>query len=258
MNKKEIIEEVFNEICERLEDEPLNPIMYLKFMKKDIIRKLYGKDIGKTLKEKIPKGLYCYSGARAPGSKNYKLCPYYSSLILEDRIGEIEIPFCNYLGRGGFDNYWKNDEPERIEKILGKGVFDKDGFLGLDTLWDQTKMCGINVDIEDKLSKKNKKELEKGNEKIEPEDPDLIYTHEDKTTNNLSLFSFSPFEKRYEKVFQLGNKYEELKNEFKKVKEEIREIGEINEWLVDIEEELDKLGKSIDRIKKRFEYMQSK
>jgi hypothetical protein len=105
----------------------------------------------KKNKKLIPKGLYCYSGSCAPGSKTFKLCPYWSS---KKNRPEQENGYCSYLGKGDW-------EINREKKIVIARVHQKDGsykevkekygpdrpsFFGI--LFDMCKECSVNMDDE--------------------------------------------------------------------------------------------------------------
>lgn len=68
----------------------------------------------------IPKNtLYCYSGSCAPGSKTFKICPYWSNA--DDRPYQ-ENGYCQYLGKG---DYEINREPQtcNVTQSLGNGKY---------------------------------------------------------------------------------------------------------------------------------------
>jgi len=88
----------------------------------------------------IPKGHYCYD--------EFGKCPYNTTMILYDKLGQIKFDYCLFLKQGGMPNGdWKNNEFERIQKLLNlteDELWFDGGLLELDLLFDQCKECGEN------------------------------------------------------------------------------------------------------------------
>jgi hypothetical protein len=88
----------------------------------------------------IPKGHYCSTYIN-----EYKYeCPYWS---FREGHEEYEDGYCAYLGKG---DYELNRERKYVMKrkdgtVIGEGTAFELGELKLSTLFDQVKMCNINM-----------------------------------------------------------------------------------------------------------------
>ena len=93
-------------------------------------------------KDLIPKGMYCDD------------CPYFSHMRLYDKFGKIQFPYCLYLNQGSMPNGgWKKKELGRLSfmlKIDKEKLWDHEGLLGADLLWDGCKECGVNNEIDER------------------------------------------------------------------------------------------------------------
>lgn len=93
-------------------------------------------------KEPIPTGIYCYSGSCAPGSKTFKICPYWEKM--DDRP-EQENGYCKYLRKGDWEINREeqtiietsHDEDNTEVKREIKCGPDNPSFMSL--LWDMCK-----------------------------------------------------------------------------------------------------------------------
>jgi hypothetical protein len=95
-----------------------------------------------AFKKLIPHGCYCYSGSCRPGSKTFKICPFWSK-----REGKIdqESGYCAYLGKGDWDlNKTKTFRQEKNGKMVGKWRTANEIGIPGGLLWDQVKECGVN------------------------------------------------------------------------------------------------------------------
>lgn len=96
----------------------------------------------------IPIGHYCYrrdifyDGSKLkPGQIAIVTCPYSTY----KNINGIDVPYCAYLERLGWDNKFTEMDMKKLVQHFGSedAVFDK---LNLDLLWDSCKECGENYD----------------------------------------------------------------------------------------------------------------
>lgn len=100
----------------------------------------------------IPKGLYCYKyRQRRDGEPELEedgkpilyieSCPHWTSKM----VGGVEMPWCSYLNRGGWDNReYSEDEIKSIRDSF-QTIQEEDEALGLFLLWDGCKECGENL-----------------------------------------------------------------------------------------------------------------
>jgi hypothetical protein len=93
-------------------------------------------------KFRIPRGSYCYSGSRAPGSKKYRPCPYWKRR--EDWPDQAD-GYCSFLGYGDMDT--NNDDTVVFTDVkTGKEIPASEMPFYVGILWDQVKECGIKDD----------------------------------------------------------------------------------------------------------------
>lgn len=96
-------------------------------------------------KNKIPKGLYCYSR-----DKNGKIqpCPYWSS---RNDKSEQENGYCAFLEKGDWDLNLEAEVEQINPKTGERTIISMKGEetpIPMSLLWDMVKECGINDDID--------------------------------------------------------------------------------------------------------------